>query len=433
MSTTLAESSQALFCALSEYVDIKKSTSLSVLFDRKTNKDFLSFERKWLEIFSQKQNDIETIYNKFIRVGEKTRVITYPEVKDFLIMNKDWYISSLIIAEKFTKDVSSIPGLQSFSSKPSIGDIWFYRGDKEVMQNISDLFDIANKNENNFFGDLNKWSPADIYFSDSVAKKEISKNLQYYSQQKNMGQYGFDLLNNLISTLIERGQLLPISLKKTTSNVVIKKVNFDRREEESVIFTYGYEGLRQPWKKSTKDNPQTRDLQLKYNTKNPKEYLQFRHDASNGEKGEGFKCEALGGGEAKGGGVSSVRVFCQIFARIDKQAAGRFERIWRQGSDEYKKIMKPKRAKLVKDISSSKNESVKKIIKNDYDNDRGLQSAQYVTNDAFSFFIDWLEKNDRKSSSSEFIVSPADRLMQEVYSYVTSRTEKSSKFVILKG
>lgn len=431
-TTTLAESAQALFCALAEYVNIKKTSQLSNLFDKETNKDFLLFDRKWSEVFKSNQDSIESIYERFTRAGDKSKVLPYSDVKDFLVIKKDWYTSSLIIAEKFVNDIGSVPGLQAFSSKPSVSDIWFYRGDKEVMENISDLFSIANKNEGNYFGDLNKWSPADIYFAEKSAREEIKKNLAYYGQSKNKGQYGFDILNNMISSLIKNGELLPISLKKTTSSVIIKPVNFDRREEEMEILTYRYRGLRQDWKKSTKSNPQTRDLQISF-TSNPKEYIQIRHDASNGEKSDGFKCEHLGGGEAKGGGVSSIRVFTQLFGKIDKSAATKFEQLWRQGSTSYKQEMKPKRAKLEKDLIKSKNAEAKKLIKNSYDEDRGIQSALYVTNDAFTFLIAWLEKNSKSKGNSDFIVSPADRFIQELYSYITSRTERSSKFVIMKG
>lgn len=430
--TTLAECAQALFCALAEYANIKKPNDFSKLFDKNVNKDFLTFDKSWSSTFKNSSEAMDKIYEKFTRAGDKSSILPYADIKDFLVLDKSWFISSLIIAEKFVTDVGKVPGLQSFAGNPSLGDIWFYRGDTEVMGSISILFSIANKNSGDYFGDLNKWSPADIYFATKTAKKEIKDQLNYYDQPKNRSQYGFDILNNLVSTLIEQGDLLPISLKKTTKGVIIKPVNFDRAEEEQAILEYQYYGIRQDWKKSTRSKPQTRDLQVRFSS-NAKDYLQLRHDASNGESSDGFKCEVLGGGEAKGGGVSSIKVFSKILSKIDKTAGEKFEQIWRKGSTEYRKVMKPKREKLNSDLKTSKNAQVKKKIKDDYDVDRGIESALNVTNDAFSFFKDWLEKNSSKGGESKFIFSPADRFVQETFKYVTSRTEKSGKFIIMKG
>ena len=41
----------------------------------------------------------------------------------------------------------------------------------------------------------------------------------------------FTTLNGFIGELIESGELLPLSLKKQTNEVIIKKVNFDRTSE----------------------------------------------------------------------------------------------------------------------------------------------------------------------------------------------------------
>ena len=235
----------------------------------------------------------------------------------------------------------------------------------------------------------------------------------------------------MISSLMDKGYLLPISLKKQTGTVMIKPVNFDRVKEEQEILKFGFTGLRQPWKKSTPESPQTRDLQLQVSSSKT-EYIQIRHDASNGEKSDGFKSEYFGGGEAKGGGVSSIKMFSKIFSDIDKGAADTFQRTWRNGSDEYKKVMKPKRAKLEADLKMSKSAEAQKLIKKAYDEDRGLMSAMYVTNPVFTFMIIWLNKNDKVVKNDPLIVSPADRLIQKVYKYITSRTEISSKFIIMK-
>ena len=80
----------------------------------------------------------------------------------------------------------------------------------------------------------------------------------------------------------------------------------------------------------------------------------------------------------------------------------------------------------------SKSAEAQKLIKKAYDEDRGLMSAMYVTNPVFTFMIIWLNKNDKVVKNDPLIVSPADRLIQKVYKYITSRTEISSKFIIMK-
>ena len=426
--TSLSESSQALFCALGEYINIK-GKSVDTYFSKTTNPDFLKFEESWTKDFKKAEDSIESIYGKFTRTASGSQNLSYGDIKDFLILKKDWYISSISIADKFIKDVAKVPGLKAFNNKPSLSEIWYYRGDSEVMLNIASLFTIANANAGSPFGDLNKWSPADIYFADKLAKVEIKRSLDHY--KRNSGQYGFDILNNMISSLMDKGYLLPISLKKQTGNVIIKAVNFDREKEEQEILELGFTKFRQPWKKSTAKKPETRDLQVQV-TSSKAEYIQIRHDASNGEKSDGFKSEFFGGGEGKGGGVSSIKVFSKIFAQIDSGAAATFQATWRSGSDEYKKIMKSKRAKLEADLTKSKSTEAQKLIKKAFDEDRGLTSAMCVTNPAFVFMISWLNSNDKLIKNDPLIISPADRLVQQLYKYITSRTEISSKFIIMK-
>ena len=108
----------------------------------------------------------------------------------------------------------------------------YLRGDKSVVQKITDLYNIANRNTNynqkimkiSGFGDINKWSPADIYYASKKVNTDIVKHLTEANKDKS---YSFDKLNLFISKLIGSGDLLPLSLKKAEASVQIKKVNFD--------------------------------------------------------------------------------------------------------------------------------------------------------------------------------------------------------------
>ena len=47
--------------------------------------------------------------------------------------------------------------------------------------------------------------------------------------------YTFQNLNILTSDLIDSGDLLPLSLKKTTKEAILQQVNFDRKTEIDLI------------------------------------------------------------------------------------------------------------------------------------------------------------------------------------------------------
>ena len=138
--------------------------------------------------------------------------------------------------------------------------------------------------------------------------------------------------------------------------------------------------------------------------------------------------------QAKGGGVSSLRVFTSIFARIDPSAASKFNGLWAHGSGKYRAVMKPKRDKLEKDLKNAKSADAKKKIKEIYNYDRGIESAMCVTNEAFGFLIQWLESNKGSGNNNEplTIVAPADAFVQEIYRYVASMSPDSGKFIIMK-
>ena len=122
------------------------------------------------------------------------------------------------------------------------------------MGNIEKLFKIANtapitvKNQVKF-GNVNKWSPADIYLATNIARSKISKAVT----QAKPKSYSFINLNILTSNLIDSGDLLPLSLKKTTKDVILQKVNFDKKDEiknlEKIILCPKRVTNWQPYKK----------------------------------------------------------------------------------------------------------------------------------------------------------------------------------------
>ena len=211
--TALAESSQALFCAVADFLGENKSDKM---LDIKKYLTYTDFKRAVGEgIVSKAEKRI------------RTPGVSLTDIEIFLGKNNDWYKSSVLIALKLVKDITGVDA--DFKLKQEgFQNLFYFRGDQEVMGNIEALFKIANKSpitEKNQvkFGNVNKWSPADIYLATDIARGQITKALQNAKPKT----YSFVDLNILTSNLIDSGDLLPLSLKKTTKDVQLQKVNFD--------------------------------------------------------------------------------------------------------------------------------------------------------------------------------------------------------------
>jgi len=385
-TTSLAESSQAFFCAIADYLQIK-GKSLGEFLDPKNKEldDFSKFDRKWKSVFKAKNDSLQSIYDKFTEASTGAQKIPYGDIEGFLMTEKTWYISSALIGKKLVEDITTISS--GFAKKPNVSDVWYYRGDKVVMKNIEALFKIANKNKPApAFGDVNKWSPADIYFATAI------------------------------------------SLKKQTNTVTIKKVNFDKVEEQTAILKYQYHGLKQPWKKYTLKQPQTRDLQIKF-SKSDREMIKIRHDASRATMKAELESRDM---EARGGSIGSWNIFCDIVSYIDKQLATKLFNDYKKVNEKYKVQAEKLRKEWEEKDKRLKKPEAKKMARAEFDEERGALSAMLVTNEVFPTLIEWLEKNKRNISNAQDYVSPSDRLIQELFKYITSRTEDSGKFIIAK-
>jgi hypothetical protein len=428
-TTSLAESSQAFFCAIADYLRIKNKNIDDFLNPKDKSKDldtFIKFEKKWKSEFDGRIDSLKKIYDKFTEASVGQMKIPYGEIEGFLIDEPSWYISSCLIGKKIVEDISSIS--EGFRKKPSTNDIWYFRGDKNVMKNIELLFKAANDNKPSpSFGDINKWSPADIYFATDKARDRIAASVAIYTGKKAQ-TYDFDILNNMISEMIDSGDLLPISLKKQTNSVTIKKVNFDRVEEETEILKYKFYGFVREWKKYTPDQPQTRDLKIKFSNSN-QEYIKIRHDASTASVKIEFESKDM---EARGGSIGSWDIFCEIFSKFDSVLASKLKSEYRIENEKYKKEAKKLRDEMETKLKRLRSESAKKMIRAQFDQERGALSAMMITNTIFPPIIDWLEKNKRSNSMSEDYVPPSDRLLQQLFKYITSRSSDSGKFVIAK-
>jgi len=383
MSTAKFESAQALFCAIADGVGKNKIDMVLNLDQFPTYTDFATGYSDPKKAFRKKTNR-ERIDEAADYLDTTTNLV---DIEKFLIKDKSWYTSSVLIAKKLINDLADNVD-EDFASLARKGfykgenKIYYVRGDSEVMGTIEKLFEIANNNSQYLrltkqtnFGDVNKWSPADIYYCSEGAKKVISN---HYEAAKKNTSYNFSDLNDLISLQISKGKLLPLSLKKQTKTVTLQKVNFDIKAKDKVIdgevTSEGrikgglWYGGRRPYKKwngsilygswhmprqnylpfepltkqDLKDAP-TRDIKIKISSSQDrssiKGEIQMRHDASGG--GTAWKVDfSYSGSEARGGSTTSWSKFIELLSLVNSRVAKEADKAWKEGQVVWKEQMK---------------------------------------------------------------------------------------------
>lgn len=402
-----AESAQALFCGLADYVGASK---IDEVFDEKSSPTYGIFRKKWEEKYPNMT--IEQAYKSSVDTGSTA----LPIIEKFLMDDKsnEWYLSSLKIAKKLIKEIGNISNQFTSIKRPAWSDIFYFRGDKEVMGQIKILFDAANETEkilssksgsnaNIPFGDINKWSPADIYFASTKAGIEITEMVA------NKKGLTFSKLNSFIYNLIKEGELLPLSLKKQPKDVHIMKVNFSKPDELkriSQIKSYGISDWKPRAKQLNIKNPSARDLKI-YVSADKKEYIQFEHGASEGQYKIIYFSKDM---DARGGSIGSFEIFVEITKIIDNSLSSlpqQYKLLNKKFKEEVKKLgPKP----------PDKTDSGKV-----YRKIRGDISGVEVSDVINPILIKYFSKQER-----------ADKTVQLLYQYITSRLKDSAAFVIAK-
>jgi hypothetical protein len=394
--TALAESAQALFCAIGDHLGSIESNNI---LNIKTFVDYNSFAL----------SNRKTIELAFKRI--ETPGVSVDDLEDFLSEDNSWYKSSVLIASKLVKDIVNIDANFNKISRKGFQDIYYFRGDRMVMGKIEELFKIA---QNNGIGklknqpalsDINKWSPADIYYSSPKANKEIDKRLT--EAKKNPKAFTFAQLNILVSELIDTGDLLPLSLKKTTSTVKLQKVNFDRKQELKEIKNIKVKETSD-WKPYERvkygKTAQTRDMKIMVGIGQ----IKIRHDPSS----KRFVVEYLiNGAEARGGSIASIKVFTDILSLVDKSLGDKILKLYNEGDNAFKNEQK--------ELDKLKS----KMDKAQFDFERGANSAINIINRIMPPLKQYFTKNAE---------GKGDLIAQLLYEYTTSRTSLSGKFVIAK-
>lgn len=431
----IQETAQALFCAMADYLGQEKIRQPKSLFDTKEYKTYPEFKTAWNQQYSKKRNSVEDIFKNHVKSG----LASFTQVDEFLTSKKDWYISSSKIARKIIEEVNGLQKLHSKIKGFGWSDI-FYEHKDEIMANIEKLFSVANdKQKNNKdskskkyfipFGDLNKWSPADIYFASPLAKKTISTA----ASPKNLPNTTFMSLNKMISDLIDDGELLPLSLKFQTNDVTIKKVNFNKTSEWKKIEQYGggaYSWTKYPNTEITNQKPPARDLKLFLkNTNDERDKILIRHDASTA----GIKGEILIKGMSARGGSLGLEQILGIISLINKNLPKEIEAEYEKGNRIFKDKKKPIRKEFLDAVQEKgldikgKDEKTKKAIaevrkEKKYDEQVGRLSAIYVGNVIWPLIINNIFSNEQLK----------DDFARMAYAYAASMSKDSAKFVVAK-
>jgi len=406
------EAAQALFCAIAD-----------LLGEKTTTKEFKISKYPTYRLFKKKYSKI--IIDTFAKID--TPQISLKQIEDFLVNKKGWFESSLNVAVKLIEDIETINKNFSKIQKPKLQHIMYVRGAKKekgrsanAMENIDFLFKIANKNEKNYFGDINKWSPADIYLTSDKANKQIVKEVNEASTGKLNESYNFVDLNKITSGLVKSGDLLPLSLKKAENKATLVKVNFDRVKEEEYLATINYFGVSDWSIKYTRQKPITRDIKL-YFSQNKKEKIKIRHDAYSKNYGvnKAIKCEIeVSGAGGRGGSVVGIEGIARIISTVNMDFAKELKKAFEKGITEYAKNIE----------KTNKEFNVKKVkledkAKQAYDEERATLSGLYVSNAIMPVIYKFFKNNTDRVNS---------KIIQAFVAYTSSRTPKSGKFVIAK-
>jgi len=391
--TAVQESAQALFCAVADFLGEAETKKA---FDTKKYPTYQDFYTKYVPP-SRYNKRINVILDEAFKKYVNAPGVTLKTIEQLFKKDNDWYASSINIAKKMMLEINSIDQEFKKIQKVSWADVFYVRGDKQIMGNIAILYKRANETlkkvpikNSVVFGDINKWSPADIYFASEAAHKKIAE------RARSKDPITFIQLNNFISDLIDSGDLLPLSLKKQPNDVIIKKVNFDRKKELQELSKYSFVSA----------TPKERYLEVKINKNDTTAQFSFTHDPS----GNVYKASIILSREARGGSFSG-----NLIPEIIKIVDPNFGKKFYDAMQKTKKDFADAKAKYLK-TSGKDNRDMYDIVMAEY-------SKKYVTDHLNKLIAEYLNKN--KSKNSDVLI----RLWVE---YAASSTIISAKFVLAK-
>ena len=423
VATDEAEGAQALFCYIADILGVQKT--------KVQYKPYLTGRRTASDFFAENSKIVNEAFSKgAVKTGKsKDQIIKY--IKG----DEGWFISSLKISQYIIENIADISSKFKKIQKPGWQDLLYRHGDDEIMSVMSSLFKSANMqyakaNGTKAFGDINKWTPADIYFASPKAKKTF-KDLSVDKETKK-NNLTFSELNESIGDMITSGDLLPLSLKKANKNVIVKKVNFSRKNEEKLLADTVCTGVQewQPMKGAfatsgkkfmLKPYSGGRDIYVTLTSGKSKGRLQFRHTpASNGKPSKGFKTVlSYVGSSALGGQVVGIPILTNIIKQVDPTLGSKLQSVFNNTYIKFESAMKDYNEK---GGGIERYNSDSKELKNQFNDDVGALSALTIMN-PFRIEIQKFFKNKSKTR---------DNVVRAIFAYTASRTVNSAPFVIAK-
>ena len=229
------EAAQALFCAI---VDLKGSPFPSNI------PNYLAFKQKY-------KREISIVRRKVVTPG-----VGQNGIEQLLLKDNDWFLSSINIANKIFTETKRLAKKTHQKIKPPGLDLFYVRGDKNVMDSIQTIFKYttdrvrdANKNQGKRaleFANINKWSPADIYLASKDAQRTLKKLATGQRVSVKIGKFeintidnfqDYSVLNLLIKNMIDKGDLLPLSLKKSPNgkSTIVKTINYVENDVQKAL------------------------------------------------------------------------------------------------------------------------------------------------------------------------------------------------------
>ena len=402
--------------------------------------------------------------------------IPLQRMESFIIKNVSWYESSVKTAFQIITKLASIdPDFSSSGRKlesPGWQKLFYVRGAKasknraaNAMENIEALFKVANKNQR-MFGDVNKWSPADIYFVSQKADKKIDEELTTLtvSAKKGSGKgidsYKFYDLNKLCNGLLDSGDLLPLSLKKVvTDKASLHNYNFSRSATEKQLANIEYHSVSS-WASGVRYTPPSdtllpklikgiklpngrvmaKDIKIYFNG-GTREKIQIRH-VPYSEKftaAKSLKAEVLvTGAGGRAGSATGIYRITEIIKGVDPAFAVSIEKAFDKGFKAYvKDLDKLNEAYEVKSNDSHgpmKSRTVKDwtvrgdVQYEDYSEARAHLSGIHISNNMMPVIYDWFNSNGNDPKTRIL----CSRVIRNFVEYATSRSVQSGMFVIAK-
>ena len=428
--TASFEGAQALFCAIADFVGTAKMHQEFLGGRARCHPNSLKKYPTYKDFKDLKKNQviIDKAFKKTKLVGVSRKQI------ETLLEDKTWYESSVLIAITLLDEIKDINTNFGKIQAPNWQDLFYVRGAKSgntTMDNISILFKYANKNDKKF-GDINKWSPADIYFVSKDARKEVQEQVKMAKGNKS---YTFLQLNNLCSGLIDSGDLLPLSLKKVENRGPdIDHINFNRPLEEKKLSNIKYT--------KTKKSITGRNIQIHF-TAPGKSQLKIRHVPSNDNffATKTIKAEIQVTGYPRLGSIGSMNILLSVIKDAGLKSGDKFaeklKAAFDKGFKSYKKGIEE--LNVYYDINANDGHSILegyqsnkglKDMYEDYKQDREKISKEEISDNINPVIEDYFDTNKKPKTPKSF--SDSTMMIQSFIKYASSRSPQSGKFVIAK-